>query len=734
MSGRTSSFGEILRRLRATATLSQEELAERAGLSARGISDLERGVRRAPHLETVRLLADALALDPADRAALLAAARTAPFKDSRDTPTRPSGSARLPHPLTPLVGRDVESAALRALLAHEHVRVVTVTGPGGIGKTRLAIDVATAMTRTFADGTVYLDLTPLTEASMVIPTIANAFGIYEPRGTRRFQVLIDTLEDKHLLLMLDNCERVLGAAADIATLLVSCPRLSVFATSHEALRLRGERDYPLAPLPLPDLNPLPPVSDLATNASVALFALCAEASDPTFTLTDENASAVAAICHRLDGLPLAIELAAARVRMLPPEALLARLASRLPLLVGGRRDAPARQRTLRDTIAWGYDLLSPEEQTLFRRLGILVGGWTLDMAEAVVNFDGSVDVPQGVSSLIDKSLVRLLVSGSQPRYGMLETIREFAVERLEGTPDEGAVREEHVRSMLALASGTWWAFPERANIQDAREWLDQALTQPEHASQEARALALASAALSAFNQNDFTTATHLAEASLELGRAGGFDHQTGLALYVLLVVRQEEGDYARSIMLGEEAIRHFRRSGDARWLSQALLDTGTSAYLHGEAERAAILREEGFALCRAAGNLAGLAHAMNDLGVEATQRGDIEEALAHFRKCLSMMLELDERVYIAHPLASMASVLASVGQVEVATRLLGAVAFMHETNRTFPWNTERTRDEQTASLARAALGEARFSAEFAAGRRWSVTEAARHALAAADQL
>jgi tetratricopeptide (TPR) repeat protein len=288
--------------------------------------------------------------------------------------------------------------------------------------------------------------------------------------------------------------------------------------------------------------------------------------------------------------------------------------------------------------------------------------------------------------------------------------------------------------MLAQAAGAWWAFPERANVQDAREWLDQALTEPEQASQEARATALVSAALSAFNQNDFATAVQLAEASLELSQPGGFDHQTGLALYVLMIVRQEQGDYRRSIAFGEDSISHFRRSGDARWLSQVLIDTGTSAYLHGNEALAASLREEGFALCRAAGNLVGLAQAMNDLGVEAWQRGDDELAFAHFRESLKMMLDLGEKVYIAHPLASMAHVLATAGQAEIATRLLGAVAQAHQTNRTFPWNTERGRDERTESLARAALGEARFDAEFAAGRRLSVTEAARQALATGDTL
>jgi len=247
-------------------------------------------------------------------------------------------------------------------------------------------------------------------------------------------------------------------------------------------------------------------------------------------------------------------------------------------------------------------------------------------------------------------------------------------------------------------------------------------------------MALTSAALSAFNQNDFDTALQLAEASLELSRPGGFDHQTGLALYVLMIVRQEQGDYLRSIAFGEESIQYFRRSGDHRWLSEALIDTGTSTYLHGDVERAASLREEGFALCRASGNLVGLAQSMNDLGIEAWQRGDTELARTHFRESLSLMLDLEEKVYVAHPLASMAHLFATAGQAEMATRLLGAVAEVHETNRTFPWNTERARDEQALSLVRAALGEARFGTTFAAGRRLSVTEAAQQALAAADLL
>ncbi|MDF2759724.1 MAG: transcriptional regulator, family, partial [Thermomicrobiales bacterium] len=350
-----ASFGDLLRQLRSAASLSQEELAGRAGLSVRGISDLERGARHAPRLETVRMLADALEVGPEARAALLAAARPAILRGGAADQVRPA-LLSVPIPLTRLIGREAEIEALRAILRRDDIRFVTLTGAGGTGKTRLAIAVALEMGEVFPDGVVFVDLSPLTDPALVVTTIATTLGVREVVGQSLSQTLSSYLTSKQLLLVLDNCERILAAAPDITSLLAASPGLSVLATSREPLHVRGEREYPVPPLPLPATTPIQALAEIASIPAITLFVERAEASQPDFTMTTENVAAVAAICRRLDGLPLAIELAAARVKVLPPQALLARLEHRLPLLTGGGRDLPARQRTMRDAIAWSYDL------------------------------------------------------------------------------------------------------------------------------------------------------------------------------------------------------------------------------------------------------------------------------------------------------------------------------------------------------------------------------------------
>src|SRR5918995_3348028 len=428
------TFGDLLRRHRLTANLTQGTLAERAGLSIRGISDLERGERAIPYRQTLHLLADALALTGAERAAFLQAGRRprrpAPYAGRRAV------AVGLPGHLTRLIGRGEEVAAVTDLLLEEAVQLVTLTGPGGVGKTRLALAVAENLSGAFTNGVAFVDLSPLSDPTQVPARIAATLDLRSQGAAPTVDLLQRFLAARQMLLVLDNFEHVLEAATVIRDVLRRSPAVKALVTSREALRLLGEREYVVAPLGLPGLAVGTPPEEVAESAAVRLFVERAVAVQSDFRLTRENSIATAAICHRLDGLPLAIELAAPRIKVLPPDALLQLLEPRLPLLTSGPRDAPARQRTLRDAIAWSYDLLAPEEQRFFGRLGVFVGGWTLAAAETVAGTDGDLSVLDGLASLVDKSLVRGDNTGPAPRYGMLETIREFASESLRAVAGE----------------------------------------------------------------------------------------------------------------------------------------------------------------------------------------------------------------------------------------------------------------------------------------------------------
>src|SRR5713101_10036767 len=319
----------------------------------------------------------------------------------------------LPAQLTPLIGRRQEVAEVWALLQRPEVRLVTLTGLGGVGKTRLSLQVATDLLDDFADGVCFVPLAPISDPDLVVPTIAQALGIKEIGERLLLDLLKAYIRDKHLLLLLDNFEQVLLAVPELSNLLADCPQLKALVTSRAVLHIRGEHEFPVPPLALPDLTHLPESEMLSQYAAVALFLERAKAVRPDFQLTPANSHAIAEICVRLDGLPLAIELAAARIKLLPPQALLARLGQRLAVLTGGAKDVPARQQTLRNTIEWSYQLLDAQEQQLFRRLSAFVGGCTLEATEAVCdaldNNNGAVSVLDGVASLIDKSLLQQTV-------------------------------------------------------------------------------------------------------------------------------------------------------------------------------------------------------------------------------------------------------------------------------------------------------------------------------------
>ena len=669
MSSATTSFADLLRHLRVSAALSQEELAERAGMSLRGVSDLERGARRTPHLTTVRLLADALELSPSDRQALFATARPQKLTDS-DAGSA-FGHVPLPVPLTSLIGREQELSELITLLGQTNVRLVTVAGPGGTGKTRLALEVAAHLRGTFRDGVVFVDLAPLRDAQFVLPTIAGALGVRERPGQPLLETLCRFLAPKRLLLLLDNCEQVLEAAPEIAALLATCPQLSVLATSRATLRVRGERVFPVSPLPLPPQT-LPDVEGLAHVPAVALFLERARASHPAFALTPDTAAAVAAICHRLDGLPLAIELAAAWIHVLPPVALLDRLEQRLLLLTGGSRDLPARQRTMRDAIAWSYDLLAEAEQTLFRRLAVFVGGWTLEAAEVLNDGTGDLDVLGGLEALMAASLVQAVEHpDGERRFGMLETLREFGMARLVSQGEVDEVSRRHADYFLALAQaggaalggaapGEWVTRleVEQANIRAALSWLRDR-------GESAAGLRLA-AALGGFWRLRSANTEGRAWLETFLAQEGATEESSADRIAALRWAGEIAGllgDPAAAEARLTESLSLARERGDKRGVAAALGAIGSALYQNVDVASCIAPFTEAVELSREVGDVRQTAFLQAFLGGAIALQGDLARGDTLVAESAEMLHSLgDTRSFEANFVMMVQGLLALVGE------------------------------------------------------------------------
>jgi predicted ATPase/transcriptional regulator with XRE-family HTH domain len=779
-----TTFGQWLRQHRHALDLTQEELAEHIGCSDVTVRKIESGARR-PSKQMVELIALYFQVPEGKRSEFLALARgVGPGAVDAGTLLVPRAlpPSNLPARLVDLIGREEMLGQVCRYMMKGDVRLLTLTGPPGIGKTSLALHAARRLLPSFTGGAWFVPLAPISDPALVTTTIVGALGSLPRVSQPALETLVHHLRDRYLLLVLDNFEQVVGAALDVAEILARCSNIKILVTSRAPLHLRGERQFQVQPLEVPQpRSATKRVKDLAAFGfegvpSVRLFMERARAVSPDFELTEENKEAVASICTQLDGLPLAIELAAAKVRILTPGEIVTRLDKRLNLLAGGPRDLPVRQQTLRGAIDWSYMLLNEGEQVLLCRLGVFRGGWTLTAAEAICNERGDIPLTMldGLMRLLDESLLKRAVSGHATRYSMLETIREYALERLETVGGLAVLERLHAEYFLALATSAravwdsrerhiwlkvleaehdnlrgamswalasgevdiaarfvsclWLFWYHQGHVNEGQHWFEAVLEKEQDIDLSQLAAVFAGAGTLAWLAHEHHSARDLHERSLAISRNLGKKDQVAASLRILGNLARDTGDYQRAGRFYSESMTNYRELNDQSGIAYLLISMGESARSQHNYSEAMRLYEESLEMLRTKADNFGIMTCFGNQAHIEYEQGKHDSSTQFFQQALKIAISFENYQVIASYLAGLGGIARLKSNPMRGVRLLSASHSILERGNLKLYRLDELRNTNDVEILRAQLSEAEWQKAWRDGEEMSLDEAIEYAL------